>query len=75
MLALASQPGLLRDPWVVACLALAGPLYEEMVFRGVLLRWLLAVVPAGVAVAPMAAHAGRSRAMKRWRTPRKSSSS
>jgi membrane protease YdiL (CAAX protease family) len=51
VLALASQPALLRDPWVVACLALAGPLYEEMVFRGVLLRWLLAVVPAGVAVA------------------------
>ena len=51
VLALARQPALLRDPWVVACLALAGPLYEEMVFRGVLLRWLLAVVPAGVAVA------------------------
>ena len=51
VLALASQPGLLRDPWVVACLALAGPVYEEMVFRGVLLRWLLAVAPAGVAVA------------------------
>ncbi|HET6163688.1 MAG TPA: CPBP family intramembrane glutamic endopeptidase [Planctomycetota bacterium] len=51
VLALASQPALLRDPWVVACLAVAGPVYEEMVFRGLLLRGLLAVAPAGVAIA------------------------
>jgi membrane protease YdiL (CAAX protease family) len=50
VLALAKDGALLRDPLVVAALLVAAPLYEEMIFRGVLLRALLAVAPAGVAV-------------------------
>ncbi len=55
VLELAQNVALLRDPVVVAALVLAAPLYEEMIFRGVLLRWLLAVAPAAVAVAVDAA--------------------
>lgn len=50
VLALASDPTLHRDPVVVGAILLAAPLYEELLFRGVLLRFLRRVAPTALAI-------------------------
>jgi membrane protease YdiL (CAAX protease family) len=50
VLALARDPALHRDPVVVGAILLAAPLYEELLFRGVLLRYLQRLAPAVLAV-------------------------
>lgn len=50
VLALANDPTLHADPVVVGAIVLAAPLYEELLFRGVLLRYLQRVAPTAVAI-------------------------
>lgn len=51
VLAFARDPTLFADPVVVGAIVLAAPLYEELLFRGVLLRFLLRAAPAAIAIA------------------------
>jgi membrane protease YdiL (CAAX protease family) len=50
VLALANDPTLHADPVVVGAIVLAAPIYEELLFRGVLLRYLQRVTPTALAV-------------------------
>lgn len=50
VLALANDPTLHADPVVVGAIVLAAPVYEELLFRGVLLRYLQRVTPTALAV-------------------------